>query len=167
MGINMTADPKQAIREQVAISWISEVKYLGIKLAIPISMALLKEISLNTLVNTVQQQLRSWEGLKLSWFGRTAALKMTISPKFVFLFHALILSLPRKVLNRIPCMFNNFTWVGRKARIRAAFMYQRKHQRGISLPNTEIYYQAVMLEHILQWWDTSKKLHYGNWNREV
>lgn len=64
---------------------------------------------------------------------------MVIITKFVFLFRSLILLLPRKVLNEIQCVFNNFIWAGKKARIRASFMYQKKHQGRVSLPNIDLY----------------------------
>lgn len=88
---------------------------------------------------------------------------MVIIPKFVFLFRSIILSLPRKDLNRVQCMFDNFIWAGRKARIRADFMQQRKDQVGVSLPSVELYYQAGSLEHILQWWGIPNK---GIWELE-
>lgn len=50
-------------------------------------------------------------------------------------------------------MFNKFVWAGQKARIKSSFLQQRKGQGGVSLPSIEYYYQAAMLEHLLQWWN--------------
>lgn len=55
MGFNITADTKYAIRDLVAIPWASVVKYLGIKIGIPMSMTLLKELNLNPSTNAVQR----------------------------------------------------------------------------------------------------------------
>lgn len=49
-------------------------------------------------------------------------------------------------------------------RIRASFMQQRKDQGGVSLPNIELYFQAALLEHLLQWWNLPTRVH-GNGNK--
>lgn len=108
MGFNITPKDKHLIKGQAVRTWKSKVRYLGVKIGTAMTSTLLRELNVNILINAVRQQLRGWEILKLSWFGRIAALKMVIVPKFVFLFGSVILALSRKILNGILCIFNNF-----------------------------------------------------------
>lgn len=91
------------------------------------------------------------EHLRLSWFGRIAAVKMKLLPKLLFLLRPLALQIPKKAMIEIQGIINTVVWAGQKTRIKAAFLQQRKKQGGVSLSNIEYYYQAAMLEHVLQW----------------
>lgn len=112
MGFNIALETKQLIKDQAPVPWIRGLDIWALKLE-PMTMTQLRELNITPLINTVQQQLRSWDVLKLSWFGRITALKMIIIPKFTFLFRSLILALPRQVLNEIQRVFNNFIWAGK------------------------------------------------------
>lgn len=96
--------------------------------------------------------------MDLSWFGKITAIKMKVLPQFMFIFQKLILPLSDGLLNKIQRICSRFIWAGRKPRIKVAIMQQKKTQGGVALPNIRFYYQAALLESILQWWNFVNKL---------
>lgn len=52
------------------IPWKRKVRYLGIKMMVPLDPDYLSELNLTLSMNTIQQQLAGWNTLKLSWFNR-------------------------------------------------------------------------------------------------
>lgn len=59
------------------------------------------QANLVPLVKSVQRQLEGWSKVKLSWFGRMAAIKMKILPQFLFLFHSVILKLSKSEIQEV------------------------------------------------------------------
>lgn len=57
-------------------------------------------ISLNVspVIKEMQRNFAELDFLRISWFGRVQALKMKILPRFIFVFHTLILLIPMKML---------------------------------------------------------------------
>lgn len=110
--------------------------------------------NLDPLMQEVRQQLERWQRLKISWFGRVAAIKMKILLKFLFLFQAVVLWLTKSKLRQIQRMIENFVWAGKKARVSSNSLQKPKEGVGLlAFPNIERYYYAALMAYIVHWFD--------------
>lgn len=64
--------------------------------------------NINPIINYIQECCKVWEAYNLSWFGRTAAVKMVLLPKLISVFLNVILDLQSSLLNNIQAMLNKF-----------------------------------------------------------
>lgn len=87
------------------------------------------------MVKETKKQLEGWQNKRLSWFGRIMALKMKVLPHLLFIFRALIISVPQKMLIEIQNMFDKFAWNGKKPRIGNAVLQQTRRCRGLASSN--------------------------------
>ena len=58
----------------------------------------MKEYNYNKLKEVIKKKLQEYGNFKLSWFGRTALIKMKILPKIIFLFRMLPIQLTEEDL---------------------------------------------------------------------
>lgn len=98
------------------------------------------------LINALKSKLANWAKLKLSGFGRIAAIKL----KFLFLFQNISFK-PQHVLNRIHTVLNNFIWGEQKPRMEMSIMQPSVKNRGLALQSLTLYCNAAMLTAIAQW----------------
>lgn len=73
--------------------------------------------------------------VQLSWLGRIVVQKMKLLPGFCFLLRALILLIPRKLLEENQHLFNIFAWDNKKPGIKAGILQQKKEIGGVYLLN--------------------------------
>lgn len=158
IGLNVPAEIKDQVGVTVTAPWGTRVKYLGVWLTDSLDSSELLDLNFVPVLKSVQQQLVQWAKLKLSWFGRIAALQMKILPRFIFLFRNLILPISTKVLSKVQCLFNEFIWDQKKSRIKISLLQKSKEEGGIVVPNVLLYYQAAVLEYLAQWWDLTGKI---------
>lgn len=53
-------------------------------------------------------------------------------------------------------MFNKFRWYHKKPRIKATLLQKSKEEERIAITNVWLYYQAAVLEYLVQCWDLSE-----------
>lgn len=157
MSFNVSPRTKDQVAAITVAPWSVCVKYLDVLLIDSLDLVVLIDLNLTPILNSVPQQLARWRKLKLSWFGLVTALKMKVLLKFIFLFRNLILLIPVKVLIGIQSMFTSFVWDQKRPRFKAALLQKSKEEGSISLSNVLLYYQAVVLDYLVQWWNPSGK----------
>lgn len=69
-----------------------------------------------------------WDNLNLSLLGKIAAIKMNVLPRFMFLFQALPIIKKISVLDEWQKAINKFVWAGKKPRIEAKCLCDRKER---------------------------------------
>lgn len=94
----------------------SGFKYLGIN--VTRLMSSLFSANFSPLVSNLKADLQRWESLPLSLIGRINTIKMTILPKFLFLFQCLPIFLTRKFFKDIDQTLSGFLWSSKTPRIR-------------------------------------------------
>lgn len=109
MAWNMRQEERRNINQVFQVTWKQQVKYLGAKVSTVLEEGNLIDLNITPLVKEAQKLLELWKPLKISWFGRIAALKKII-PKFIFIFQTLVLSLPSFILRQIQAFFSKFVW---------------------------------------------------------
>lgn len=68
------------ISNWAGIPWNKEFKYLGVNLKFPLRSEIIRELNWTVLVHMIQQQIQTWNQLKLLWFGRVSAVKLKLVP---------------------------------------------------------------------------------------
>lgn len=76
---------------------------------------------------------------------------MNIFPKFLYLFQAVPIAIPRNFFRNIQTLFTKFIWVHRHPRIRRTLLSLPKQYGGLAVPDMYKYYQAVHLGRLLDW----------------
>lgn len=150
--LNISLNPQQLLdtKSNCPFKWVnSKLKYLGIWLTPDLNNIYMQNFL--PFINILQQDLRHWNLKPLSWFGRAAALKMTVLPRALYLFHTLPIRLPKKFFSTLQAILRDFIWAGKKSRISMKTLIKTKAEGGINLPHFKHYYYATHLTRILDW----------------
>lgn len=93
----------------------------------------------------VRDSLEKWTTMPISMIGRINLIKMSILPKFLYLFQSLPISLPKSFFKEINSVFHRFIWNNRKPRLRLRLLYLPYDRGGLKLPSLQWYYWAAQL----------------------
>uniref|UniRef100_A0A8C5N3Y4 Reverse transcriptase domain-containing protein n=1 Tax=Leptobrachium leishanense TaxID=445787 RepID=A0A8C5N3Y4_9ANUR len=144
--VNIPDDVLTTLKQEFSFDWRTKfLTYLGIKLAL--SPQVLFDINYGKLLIEIKTLLRSWHPRRLSWFGRIAAVKMTILPKILYVFRALPIFIPRAFFSTLQGVVNAFLWNYRRPRIKFPVLSRRIEGGGLGVPDFAKYSRAV---HVLQ-----------------
>ena len=93
LGISLQETTEQELCGATELRWApSTLKYLGVTIGANLSHIYSQNYP--QLLASIKGELHRWSTLPLTWTGRINALKMTILPKLLYYFHALLLWLP-------------------------------------------------------------------------
>lgn len=107
------------------------------------------------LLDRTKMELSRWVTLPLSLAGRVNSVKMTILPRFLFLFQTLPVFIPKAYFKELDQHISTFIWNKTIPRIRKEFLQRHKHQGGLGLPSFINYYWAANV-HKIQFWMSPK-----------
>ncbi len=116
----------------------SKFKYLGVN--VTLSYSALKAANFAPLVSYMEEPPILKKLTSLSPLGRINAVKMNILPKFLYLFQAIPLFLPKSFFKNIDKRISSFIWAGKTPRI-----------SKISLPYFMYYYWAANIQKLVFW----------------
>lgn len=128
-------------------------KYLGVWIAPKLGDTV--SINYDPLVDTVTETLDRWSNLPISMIGRINLIKMSILPKFIYLFQALPFPLPSNFFKKTNNMFSQFIWNNRKARFWLRLLYLPYERGGLQVPNLLWYYWATQLSSAMSYFSSS------------
>ena len=117
--------------------------YLGIKISPHVDKIV--PGNYNPIVEKVTQLVDRWTKLPISMIGRVNVLKMSILPKFLYLFQSIPLAPPSSFFPSLRKLFSNFIWNNRRPRLRLSLLYLPYDRGGLKLPNLEWYYWAAQI----------------------
>ena len=103
--------------------------YIGIKIG-P-SLEKLVNLNLKPIMRLIKDDLNRWGTLPVSWLGRISVLKINILPRLLYPLQMLPTSIPNGVVIDLDRMFTQFTWQGKKVRMKAS-NYREARIRGVS-----------------------------------
>lgn len=98
-----------------------------------------------------KQDLVRWSALPISLAGRVNSIKMTIMPRFLFLFHTVPVFIPKSFFKEIDKSISIFIWNKTIPRIRRAHLEKQKEAGGLALPNFIQYYWAANIYKLSYW----------------
>lgn len=99
--------------------------------------------------------MERWSTLPLSLAGRVNSVKMTIMPRFLFLFQAIPIFIPKSFFRELNKCTSTFIWNKAVPQIRKEYLERPKGEGGLSLPNYLYYYWAANIHKLMFWVDVT------------
>lgn len=127
----------------------SGFKYLGINIAHTFKG--LFENNFTPLLIKLKSDLQKWRILHLTLAVRVNCVKMTVLPRFLYLFQCLPIFLSKAFFKRLDKLISSFIWDGKTPRIRKEFLQKHRSDGGLALPNFLYYYWAAQVQKIVYW----------------
>lgn len=150
MGITLTPNNLLHLKSNFRFRWSdSTLTYLGTE--IPPDPARLYDNNFPPLLIKTRALLDEWNMGLHSWFGRCNLIKMSILPKFLYLFQTLLIKIPSSYLKQVQSLFTRFVWANKKPRIPKSQFCLSKQNGGVALPDIRKYYQAAHLSRVVDW----------------
>ncbi|XP_059927376.1 LINE-1 retrotransposable element ORF2 protein [Gadus macrocephalus] len=95
--------------------------------------------------------MERWSSLPISLAGKINSVKMTVMPRFLFLFQAIPIFIPKSFFKELNKCTSTFIWKKTVPRIRREFLERQREEGGLALPNYMHYYWAANLHKLLFW----------------
>ncbi|XP_075209466.1 UDP-N-acetylglucosamine transporter TMEM241 isoform X1 [Anomaloglossus baeobatrachus] len=150
LNISLPQPEVSRIASNFPFKWKTEaVKYLGVY--IPADLSKLYTLNYLTLLNRTIKNLKSYNGLRLSWFGRMNVVKMDILPRFLYIYQTVPIIPPSGFFQSLRSALVRFVWGGRRPRIGLRSLTRLKEEGGAGLPDFKTYFQASALVRMLDW----------------
>lgn len=150
LNLTVTEGERLLIQGESPFAWAKcKITYLGIQIT-PRLEELFKA-NFPPLVSQIQNELRRWKPLFISWLGRINAVKMTVLPKLLYLFQALPKELEKDFLPGIRSMILQYIWQNGRARLPFQVLRKPRSEGGAALPDFGLYYKASQLRVISEW----------------
>lgn len=126
-------------------------KYLGILITRSLSDTFNKNVV--PLLGRVEEDFHRWSTLPLSLAGRVNLIKMTVLPKFLYLFQHIPVLISKKFFAKLDKAISTFLWAGKPVRMQKKLLQLPKSTGGLALPNFVYYYWAANIHKLLYWTD--------------
>ena len=123
------------------------IKYLGINL--PKEAKDFHSENTKTLMKEIRDDIKRWRNIPCSWIGRINIVKMTILPKAIYRFNAILIKLPRAFFTELEQ--KNFTIRMETKKILNSQSNIEKGVEGIRLPNFKLYHKAMVIKTVWYW----------------
>uniref|UniRef100_A0A803K2X3 Reverse transcriptase domain-containing protein n=1 Tax=Xenopus tropicalis TaxID=8364 RepID=A0A803K2X3_XENTR len=139
-----------ALKQTFNYNWKTDaLSYLGTQITADYQQ--LFDFNFKPLIHHTRATLLKWSTQSISWFGRIAAVKMSILPKFLYLFETLPVKIRPKTLNKIQKTIHKFIWSNCRHRIPQSVLMSPLQHGGLGVPVLKKYYEAAQLRQLLAW----------------
>ncbi|XP_063806719.1 synaptotagmin-like protein 2 [Pseudophryne corroboree] len=127
----------------------SHITYLGVQLSSDSSRLL--SLNFHPILQAVRNDYCRWQYHNLSWLGRINVVKMNTLPKLLYLLQTLPIQIPDSWFRTVRSLIQQFIWRRKRPRIKRSILTRPPQKGGFLLPDIEIYYQAILLNRVLDW----------------
>ena len=103
------------------------------------------------LMNSLKEDIKRWDLLPLSLGGRINTIKMSVLPKFLYLFQSIPVFLTKFFFKTVNSLISAFIWSNKSPRIRKSILEKPRPQGGMALPNFIFYYWSANIRALMYW----------------
>ena len=123
--------------------------YLGIK--VTQSYKELYDFNFKELLERTKADFQRWSLLPITLAGRVNTVKMTVLPRFLYLFQMIPILLTKTWFKKLDSHITAFIWANSTPRIKRSSLEMPKTEGGMGLPNFLFYYWAANVSKLTYW----------------